>query len=104
MTARFAFLGASPSPVANTTCELSGDQSGCVALRLPSGRSASGVPFALSNIHIFPFQAATTWASSGEKVANPWPLVFATCLTSGTGGAARDTSMIQRLLPDIALT
>src|SRR5262245_21147036 len=104
MTARLAPLGASPSAVANTTCELSGDQSGCVALVAPRGRSPSFAPVARSTIHILPFHAAMTWASSGEIVAKPWPPVSGTCLTSGLGGAARVTSMIQRLLPDIALT
>jgi hypothetical protein len=61
-------------------------------------------PVSRSTRHITPFQAATTNASSGEMVANPWPPVFAMDLTSGLGGASLVTSMIQRLPPEVAWT
>src|SRR4051794_36443524 len=92
-TAREAPLGASPVPVANTSCVLSGDQSGCVALRPPRGRLAMKLPVARSTDHIAPFQAATTVPSSGEMVAKPWPPVLAMVVTSGVGGGAGVTSV-----------
>src|SRR5262245_23139044 len=81
-TARFAPAGASPAAVANTTCVLSGDQSGCVALRAPRLRFMPNAPVARSTVHILPAKAAITVESSGEMVAKPWPLVLAICLTS----------------------
>ena len=93
-----------PAAVANTSCVLSGDQSGCVPFTAPSGRSAIFAPVTRSTLHSLPPQAATTVESSGEIVANPWPPVFATALTSGLGGAVLVTSIIHKLLPDAALT
>src|SRR4051812_29263257 len=105
MVARLAAAGASPAAVAKTTFVPSGDQSGWVALRPPRLKSApTFIPVTRSTIHIFPPQATTTLASSGEMVANPWPPVFATDFTSGVGGAALVTSVIQRLPPELALT
>ena len=51
-----------------------------------------------------PFQVTTTCASSGEMLANPWPPVLATSVTSGAGGAVAVTPMTHKLWPELADT
>src|SRR3954447_13582426 len=70
----------------------------------PSGSDPTLAPVARASIHIFPFQAATTRASSGEMVANPLPEVLAMFFTTGEGGDSRVTSITQRLFPEAADT
>src|SRR5262245_52756983 len=66
-------------------------------MRAPVGRSTMKLPVARSTIHILPLKAATTFASSGEMVAKPWPPVFRTLVTSGSGGGTWVTAHTQRL-------